>query len=41
MIVPCNTLDMLDKEDKPKLVFVDEKNKATRVTNYEKHGELG
>ena len=29
------------KEHKPKVVFVDEKNKATRVTNYEKHGELG
>jgi len=29
------------KEHKPKVVFVNEKNKATRVTNYEKHGELG
>jgi aspartate 1-decarboxylase len=29
------------KEHKPKVVFVDENNKATRVTNYEKHGELG
>ena len=28
------------KEHKPKVVFVDEKNHATRVTNYEKHGQL-
>lgn len=25
---------------KPKVVFVDENNKAVRVTNYEKHGRL-
>lgn len=24
----------------PRVVFVDEKNRATRVTNYEKHGRL-
>ena len=28
------------KEHKPKVVFVDEKNHASRVTNYEKHGQL-
>ena len=25
---------------KPKVVFVDDENKITRVTNYEKHGKL-
>ena len=28
------------KENKPKVVFVDDNNKITRVTNYEKHGQL-
>ncbi|MBT1166507.1 aspartate 1-decarboxylase [Bifidobacterium simiarum] len=28
------------KTHKPKVVFVDEKNHATRVTNYEKHGQI-
>ena len=28
------------KEHKPKVVFVDEQNHISRVTNYEKHGEL-
>ncbi len=28
------------KENKPKVVFVDDENKITRVTNYEKHGQL-
>lgn len=28
------------KEFKPKVVFVDDNNKASRVTNYEKHGRL-
>ncbi len=28
------------KENKPKVVFVDEENKITKVTNYEKHGKL-
>ena len=28
------------KENKPKVVFVDDDNKITRVTNYEKHGQL-
>jgi hypothetical protein len=23
------------------VLFVDEKNKVTKVTNYEKHGEIG
>lgn len=28
------------KENKPKVVFVDDHNKITRCTNYEKHGKL-
>ncbi len=28
------------KENPPKVVFVDEKNRITSVTRYEKHGEL-
>ena len=28
-------------ELRPTVLFVDEKNKVTKVTNYEKHGELG
>ena len=28
------------KENKPKVVFVDDDNKITRLTNYEKHGRL-
>ena len=28
------------KEHKPKVVFVDDENKISRVTNYEKHGLL-
>lgn len=28
------------KYNKPKVVFVDDENKITRVTNYEKHGKL-
>lgn len=28
------------KAHKPKVVFVDEKNKVKRVSNYEKHGQL-
>jgi aspartate 1-decarboxylase len=28
------------KENKPKVVFVDEENKISRITNYEKHGLL-
>ena len=29
------------KDHRPKVVFVDEKNKISRVAEYEKHGELG
>ena len=29
------------KEMRPTVLFVDEKNQITRVTNYEKHGEIG
>jgi len=35
--------DMTPEEAKshsPKVIFVDEKNKPTRITNYEKHGKL-
>ena len=28
------------KDNKPKVVFVDDNNKITRITNYEKHGKL-
>ena len=28
------------KDNKPKVVFVDDNNKITRLTNYEKHGRL-
>lgn len=28
------------KENKPKVVFVDDKNSISRITNYEKHGLL-
>ena len=28
-------------EFRPTVLFVDEKNKVTKVTNYEKHGEIG
>ena len=34
----------MDKEEakahKPKVVFVDDENKISRITNYEKHGQL-
>jgi len=29
------------KSHKPSVVFVDENNDPIRVTNYDKHGELG
>ena len=29
------------KENKPNVVFVNDENKISRVTNYEKHGEIG
>ena len=28
------------KEHKPKVVFVNEENKISRISNYEKHGQL-
>ena len=28
------------KNHKPKVVFVDDENKISRITNYEKHGQL-
>lgn len=28
------------KDHKPKVVFVDDKNKISKITNYEKHGKL-
>ena len=28
------------KQHKPKVVFVDENNRAVRIANYEKHGKL-
>ena len=28
------------KNHKPKVVFVNEKNKISKITNYEKHGQL-
>ena len=28
------------KAHKPKVVFVDDENKISRITNYEKHGQL-
>ena len=30
-----------ESELRPTVLFVDEKNKVTKVTNYEKHGEIG
>lgn len=42
IIIMCYA-DMDEKEaksHKPTVVFVDEKNKAVRITNYEKHGKL-
>ena len=29
-----------EEEHKPKVVFVDDNNKITRLTSYEKHGRL-
>lgn len=29
------------KELRPTVLFVDDKNQVTKVTNYEKHGEIG
>ena len=32
--------DKIIKNHKPKVVFVNEKNKISKITNYEKHGQL-
>ena len=42
-IIIMSYCDMTPEEaesHKPKVVFVDEKNRIRRVTNYEKHGQL-
>lgn len=36
----CDMTPEEAKSHKPKVVFVDEKNRIKRVTNYEKHGQL-
>lgn len=36
----CSMNEEEAKEHKPKVVFVDEENRISRVTNYEKHGQL-
>lgn len=36
----CDMTPEEAKNHKPKVVFVDEKNRIRRVTNYEKHGQL-
>ena len=36
----CDMDEEEAKEHKPKVVFVDDENKISRVTNYEKHGQL-
>ncbi|MCR5630326.1 aspartate 1-decarboxylase [Eubacterium sp.] len=41
IIMSYCTMDVEEaKSHKPKVVFVDEKNDAAKVTNYEKHGQL-
>lgn len=41
IIMSYCTMDVEEaKSHKPKVVFVDEKNGAAKVTNYEKHGQL-
>lgn len=41
IIMSYCTMDVEEaKNHKPKVVFVDEKNDAAKVTNYEKHGQL-
>ena len=41
IIMSYCTMDVEEaKSHKPKVVFVDEKNDADKVTNYEKHGQL-
>lgn len=36
----CELEDNEVKDHKPKVVFVDENNNISRITSYEKHGEL-
>ena len=36
----CQMMPEEAKDHKPKVVFVDEENHISRVTNYEKHGQL-
>lgn len=36
----CRMMPEEAKDHKPKVVFVDEQNHISRVTNYEKHGQL-
>lgn len=41
IIMSYCTMDVEEaKSHKPKVVFVDEDNKATKITHYEKHGQL-
>lgn len=41
IIMSYCTMDVEEaKSHKPKVIFVDEKNDAAKVTNYEKHGQL-
>ena len=37
----CTLSESEADSHKPKVVFVDDNNKASRITNYEKHGKLG
>ena len=36
----CDMDEEEAKAHKPKIVFVDDENKISRITNYEKHGQL-
>lgn len=36
----CDVDEEEAKAHKPKVVFVDDENKISRITNYEKHGQL-
>ena len=36
----CDMDEEEAKAHKPKVVFVDDENKISRITNYEKHGQL-
>lgn len=43
IIIMCYALMSVEeiKENPPKVVFVDDNNKVSRVSSYEKHGQLG